>query len=62
MTSNLERRISEHNQGKNKTTKPYAGFDLIATESYNTRPEARLREKYLKSGSGKEWIKETFKL
>lgn len=57
ITSNIKRRLFEHNSGKNKTTKPYAIFDLIFLEKYDTRPEARKREKYLKSGIGKEGLK-----
>jgi len=57
ITSNLERRIAEHNQGKNKTTKSYAKFDLITTESYNTRLEARIREKWFKSRKVKNFRK-----
>jgi len=49
MTNNLEKRIKEHNNGYEKTTKPYAPFTLIYTEELITRPEARIREKYFKS-------------
>ena len=57
LTNNLERRLSEHNNGYNKTTKPYTPFMLIYSERFETRVEARKREKYLKSGSGKEFLK-----
>ena len=60
ISSNVERRLNEHNTGNNKTTKPYRPFDLLLKEGYPTRIEARNREKYLKSGSGKEWIKERY--
>ena len=57
LTSNLERRLSEHNKGYNKTTKPYKPFNLIYFESFSTRIEARKKEKYLKSGIGKGFLK-----
>jgi putative endonuclease len=57
LTNNLSRRIKEHNQGKEKTTRSYAPFKLIHAEKLPSRPAARNREKYLKSGCGKEWIK-----
>ena len=57
LTDNLERRINQHNSGRSKTTKPYAPFVLIYHEEHETRPEARIREKYLKSGIGKEFLK-----
>jgi putative endonuclease len=57
LTNDIERRLNEHNSGNNKTTKPYLPFVLIYSEVVNTRIEARKREKYLKSGIGKEFLK-----
>ena len=57
LTSNFERRFDEHNTGRNKTTKPYRPFEIILIEEYPDRPSARKREKYLKSGIGREFIK-----
>ena len=57
LANNVERRLSEHNLGYNKTTKPYRPFKLVLTEKYKTRSEARLREKYLKSGIGNEVLR-----
>ena len=49
MTNDLERRIAEHNNGENKSTKAYRTFP--------DRISARAKEKYLKSGIGKEFLK-----
>lgn len=57
LSGDLDRRLAEHNGGKNKTTKPYRPFRLIYSEEFDTRLKARIREKYLKSGSGKEFLK-----
>lgn len=57
LTNNLDRRIEEHNSGKNRTTKPYRPFRLIYSETFSTRSEARIKEKILKSGFGKEYLK-----
>ena len=57
MTNNLRRRFDEHNNGKERTTKSYAPFEIIFVEGFGTRMAARRREKYLKSGVGKEYIK-----
>jgi putative endonuclease len=57
LTDNVDRRVSQHNAGYEKTTKPYKPFKLILVESFQTRMEARIREKYLKSGVGKEYLK-----
>ncbi|NRB53335.1 MAG: GIY-YIG nuclease family protein [Saprospiraceae bacterium] len=58
MTSNIARRLNEHNKGRTRSTKGYRPWILFFSESYPSRAEARSREVYLKSGSGKEFIKE----
>ena len=57
MTSNINERLSRHNKGQEKTTKPYRPFILIYEEELVDRISARFREKYLKSGIGKEFLK-----
>ena len=57
MTNNLERRIIDHNNGRNRSTKAYIPFELIFSEVVQNRNEARKREKYLKTGSGRNFIK-----
>lgn len=57
MTNNLDRRIKEHNNWRNQSTKSYVPFELIYKEEYENRIDARKREKYLKSGIWKEILK-----
>jgi putative endonuclease len=57
LSNDYERRFNEHNEGYERTTKPYRPFELILVEEFPTRPEARKREKYLKSGVGKTYLK-----
>ena len=57
MTTDLEARIERHNKGREKTTKPYLPFELIFTESRENWTEGRKREKYWKSGVGKEQLR-----
>ena len=57
MCSNLERRIKEHNDGRSKYTKAYRPWKLIFKEEAADRTTARAREKYWKSGIGKEFLK-----
>ena len=57
LSNNLERRLREHNQGKGAATRPYRPFVLLYSEKCPSRPNARLREKWLKSGIGKEFLK-----
>ena len=57
LTESLERRFKEHNAGKVFSTKGYRPWKMFFSEEYATRQEASQREKYLKSGMGKEYIK-----
>jgi putative endonuclease len=57
MTKDIEKRLKEHNYGENRSTKAYRPFELINKEVFSLRIEARIREKYLKSGAGKEFLK-----
>ena len=57
MTSNIEERLHRHNSGYERTTKPYRPFELIYKELVVSRAEAREREKYFKSGIGKDYLK-----
>ena len=57
MTTNLENRLKEHNQGKTRSTKGFRPWILIYNEMVETTIEARKREKYFKSGVGKEFLK-----
>ncbi len=57
MTSDLNRRLEEHLNGKVFSTKGYRPWKLVLFEQCSSRADARNREKYLKSGSGKEWLK-----
>ncbi len=56
-TKNFDVRLKEHNQGKTKSTKGYRPWRLFYKEEVGTRIIAREREKYLKSGCGKEYLK-----
>jgi len=50
------RRLKEHNSGDTKLTKGRRPFRLVYREKYSNRLEARSREKYLKSGIGREFL------
>ncbi|MBM3186049.1 MAG: GIY-YIG nuclease family protein [Bacteroidetes bacterium] len=55
-TENLENRINYHNQGKVRFTSKYAPWELVLSEEFNTRSEALNREKWYKTGVGRDWI------
>ncbi len=56
-TINVDDRFERHNKGRERTTKPYAPFELLYTEKHGSRNEARKREKYWKTGVGKEQLR-----
>ena len=58
MSENVEKRILQHNKGMTFSTKGFRPWKLFLFEKFETRDEARKREVYLKSGSGKELTKE----
>ncbi|OGN04750.1 MAG: endonuclease [Candidatus Yanofskybacteria bacterium RIFCSPHIGHO2_02_FULL_44_12b] len=61
LTNNIERRLNEHNRGRNLSTKHRVPFKLLYQERVGSRIEARKREKYFKSGTGREWIKSSLR-
>lgn len=61
MTSNITKRLAEHNDGKVKSTKPYGFWEIVHHEIFETRQQARIREKYLKSATGRRWRKENIR-
>ena len=58
-TSNLIERFRSHNElGKKGFTKRYRPWIVVWVESYESKKEAMTREKYLKSGIGRKFIRE----
>jgi predicted GIY-YIG superfamily endonuclease len=57
MALNAENRLKEHNSGKSKYTKGLRPWKIFRIEYFPDWKEARVREKYLKSGIGKEFLK-----
>jgi putative endonuclease len=63
-TSNIERRLEEHNKGTlgTESTLGRGPFELIHVEIVKNRNKARELEKYYKSGTGREIRDEIVKL
>ena len=57
MSQNIEKRLKEHNSGKVFSTKGYKPWHLVYSEKCSDRLHARKKEKYYKSGYGKEHLK-----
>jgi putative endonuclease len=57
-TDDIKRRLLEHQQGLARYTRGRGPWDLVLVEEYSTRTEAMQREHFLKSGQGRNWLKE----
>ena len=55
-TGNLENRLNLHNEGSSRATKHACPRKTVYSEELPTRAEAMKREKYLKTGKGREEI------
>lgn len=53
-TGDLEQRLADHNRGRNHSTKHGSGWQLIHRETFATRGEAVKRERWLKTGAGRQ--------
>ena len=60
-TSNLEQRLSTHNNGQSPYTRGRGPWELVYSEEFETRSEAMKRERFLKTGHGRDFIKEILK-
>lgn len=62
-TNNLERRLHDHrSQHGGRYTKRSKNHKLIYSEKFETRREAVIRERELKSGQGRQWLKNKLSL
>jgi len=53
-TDNVERRFLQHNAGYSKSTRHGVPWRLVHVESFPTRVEAVRRERYYKTGKGRD--------
>ncbi len=61
ITNNLKRRLAMHNSGKVFATRDRFPFHIIYIETLLNQHDAAAREKFLKSGWGKNYISRTLK-
>jgi len=62
LSKDCKKRLQSHNNGETFSTKGYRPWQLVYLEEVGTRNQERKREKYLKSGTGKEYIKNLVKI
>jgi putative endonuclease len=60
VTADLPRRLVEHLRSGSTVFRQLGRFTVIHTEVYPDYIHARAREKYLKSGKGREWLDRQF--
>ena len=60
-TNDLKKRFSDHNKGLVQSTKTRRPFVLVYYEGCISMLDARARERYLKSGPGKAFLKKRLK-
>jgi putative endonuclease len=58
LSNNVPKRFHQHNKGLVRSTKSRRPFILFRTEAFETRKEAEEREKFLKSGVGRKYLKQ----
>jgi len=52
----LTNRLRQHNAGESKATRHGTPWRLVHTESFRTRAEAMARERYYKTGRGRDQL------
>lgn len=57
ISSDIEKRLRMHNNRNVFSTKGYTPWKIIYTKKIGNRSDARIEEKKLKSGFGKEFLK-----
>ena len=57
-TSDLTQRLGQHNNGITKSTNNRESWNMIHKEHFPTRADAKRRERFLKTGSGREELKQ----
>ncbi|HEG42793.1 MAG TPA: GIY-YIG nuclease family protein [Phycisphaerales bacterium] len=56
-TGDLKHRVQEHSEGLVETTRDRRPLELVYYEACNSRKDACRREKYLKTGAGKWYLR-----
>ena len=57
LTSDLKRRLKEHNAGSVSATRGYLPWKLLYYEAFTSKLDAEREERFLKTGKGRERLK-----
>lgn len=58
VADDVNKRLALHNAGRVKASRPYRPYNIIHTEEFETLKEARQKEKFYKSTTGRRKLKE----
>ena len=56
-TSDLTQRLGQHNEGLTKSTRNRGPWELVYQEEFASKTEAARRERFLKTGRGREELR-----
>lgn len=56
-TEDLQQRLKEHNQGKSRHTSKFSPWKIVSYFSFANKETAQRFELYLKTGSGRAFLK-----
>ncbi len=60
ISDDLRQRLSHHNEGKSPHTRKFKPWNLVSYAAFADERTAHAFEKYLKTGSGKTFLKRHF--
>ena len=60
ITTNLKRRLAEHNSGKVPHTSKFTPWEIRTVTAFKIKERAAAFERYLKSGSGRAFLHRHF--
>ncbi|MBM4127391.1 MAG: GIY-YIG nuclease family protein [Nitrospira sp.] len=58
VSDDIVNRLREHNEGHVKSSRPYRPYRLIHTEAFSTLSDARKKERFYKSTTGRRRLKD----
>ena len=60
ISGDVGKRLAEHNSGRSYYTKRHLPWKVVYTEKFDSVREARDKEKWLKTASGRRFLKKVF--
>ena len=58
VSDDVDKRLAEHNAGRIKSSRPYRPYKMVHIEPFETLKEARQKEKFYKSTTGRRRLNE----